>query len=537
MKNSVKKVLLGVSTIAMLSSGLIGCRKNNDNPNQIDIYVVNAGYRYEWVNAIKDLFLKEDWVKEKYPNLTVSIYQNDNQTYAETIMDAGRSSNKFDLMFSMNLAKFSGHEDALDLTDVVYNKEIPGTTTLYKDFLNSSFLKSYEYYPKGDTSGEPRYYFAPWAGGMNGIVYNATFFEQRNYKVPNTTDELVAICKDFRDATYKADDKLNSQYCFIQGKEEGYFNNLFDVFWTQYQGIDGYIDFWNGIDDGTLSKAIFTQQGRLKSLNVYKQLLMESEHFVSPSSDSQTFMASQRNFLKGAALFNCNGDWFVSEMKEIKEDIINHGGANYTFKMMKTPIVSSIIGRCDTIENDAELSALVTAIDNGDSSLTGEGYEVSQEDYDKIREARRVIHSYGATHQAIIPSYALAKDAAVDFVRFMATDKAQDAYIKATDGASLPFNYNLKEKNPTLFNEIDPLHQDRINYVTSSFTNAYTLPSKYNFPLNKYGHVDAFYLSNGYDFFTKIRKDGKEPQQYYDDTIAYYTDTVWNDTLRNAGLR
>jgi hypothetical protein len=119
----------------------------------------------------------------------------------------------------------------------------------------------------------------------------------------------------------------------------------------------------------------------------------------------------------------------------------------------------------------------------------------------------------------------------------MATDKAQDAYIKATDGASLPFNYNLKEKNPTLFNEIDPLHQDRINYVTSSFTNAYTLPSKYNFPLNKYGHVDAFYLSNGYDFFTKIRKDGKEPQKYYDDTIAYYTDTVWNETLRNAGLR
>ena len=119
MKNSVKKVLLGVSTIAMLSSGLIGCRNNADNPNQIDIYVVNAGYRYEWVNTIKELFLQEDWVKEKYPNLTVSIYQNDNQTYAETIMDAGRASNKFDLLFSMNLAKFSGHEDALDLTDVV----------------------------------------------------------------------------------------------------------------------------------------------------------------------------------------------------------------------------------------------------------------------------------------------------------------------------------------------------------------------------------------------------------------------------------
>ena len=537
MKKNVQKVLLGVSAVALLSGMLLSCKKNTDNPNQIDIYVVNAGYRYEWADAIKKLFLSEEWVKEKYPKLSINIFQNDNQTYAETIMDAGRASNKFDLMFGMNLAKFNGHEDVLDLTDLVYNKEIPGTTMLYKDFLNGSFLKSYEYYPKGDTSGKPRFYFAPWAGGMNGIIYNATFFEDRNYKVPNTTDELVAICKSYRDATYNPSDRINSKYCFVQGNDEGYFNNLFDVFWTQYQGIDGYIDFWNGIDDGTLSKGIFTQQGRLKSLNVFKELLTESEHFVSPSSDNQTFMASQRAFLKGSALFNCNGDWFISEMKEIREDIIAHGGENYTFKMMKTPIVSSIIEKCESIENDAELSALVAAIDSSSTSLSGDGYEVSQEDYDKIKEARRVAHSHGATHQTIIPKYALAKDAAVDFVRFMATEKAQDAYIKATNGASLPFNYNLKEKNPTLFNEIDPLHQERIEYMSSSFINTYTLPSKYNFPLNKYGQVDAFYLPNGYDFFTEMRKNGKQPMKYYNDTLAYYTDIVWQEALRNAGLR
>ena len=145
MKKNLTKVLVGVSALAVLSGTLIGCRRKKDNPNNLDIYITNAGYRYEWVSAIKDLFLEEDWVQEKYPKLNVTIYQNDDQNYTETIMDAGKSSNRFDLMFGMNLAKFNGSEDVADLTDEVYNKEIPGTNTLFKDAIFKAYLQSYEY--------------------------------------------------------------------------------------------------------------------------------------------------------------------------------------------------------------------------------------------------------------------------------------------------------------------------------------------------------------------------------------------------------
>ena len=528
MKKNLTKVLVGVSALAVLSGTLIGCRRKKDNPNNLDIYITNAGYRYEWVSAIKDLFLEEDWVQEKYPKLNVTIYQNDDQNYTETIMDAGKSSNRFDLMFGMNLAKFNGSEDVADLTDEVYNKEIPGTNTLFKDAIFQSYLQSYEYYPKGNHTGDPKYYFAPWAGGMDGIIYNEFFFNENSYKVPNTTDELVSICNDYHN---------KGKYCFIQGNDENYFNSLFDIFWGQYQSIEGFINFWNGIDDGALSKGIFEQKGRLEALKVFDQLV--HNNFVSEDSDFQNFMSNQRQFLKGKSLMNVNGDWFVSEMKEIKEDIKKNDpvSAQYSFKMMRTPIISSIINLCDTIDDDTELSALITAIDKDDPKLIGTGYDVSQEDYDKIKEARSVVTSHGSTHQAIIPIYALRKDAAIDFLRFMATSKAQDAYIKATDGASLPFSYDLKTKNPTLYNEIDPLHQDRITYLNSEFIKPYSLPSKYNFPLNKYGGVDAFYLSGGYDFFTKMRKDNKKPNTYYDETIAYYTDERWEDVLRRAGLK
>lgn len=534
MQKIFKKIVLASAVLGVVGT-LASCSGSKDDPNTLEIYITNAGYRYEWCEALRDRFLEQDWVQEKYPNLKVTVYQNDSQTYADTLMKAGKSSNRFDLLISMNLIGFSGTEDVLDLTDLVYNTKIPGTDTLYKDVVFGSYLESFQHLEKGDYGAEPRYYVAPWAGGMNGIVYNESFFEELDYKVPNTTDEFIAICKDFHDRTYKGE-KNTTQYVFIQGKDESYFDNIFDVFWGQYQSIQGYYDYFNGIHDGALSRKIFEQKGRLKSLEVMYDLVGNNNNYVSPKTSYTIFMESQRVFLKGEALFNVNGDWFVSEMKNIKQDMADRDGINYSFKMMRTPIVSDVIELCDTIEDDAELSALITAIDNEDTALMGQGYEVDQEDYDKIKEARGVVSSLGSNHHMIVPSYALCKDAAVDFIRFMATNTAQDEYIKTTNGASLPFTYDLEENNPELYASIDPLHKERIAYLNSDFLKPYTLPSRFTFPLLRYGGVDAFYLGNGYDFFQKMRMDNKLPSTYYNETIEYYTQARFDDACRRAGL-
>lgn len=538
----IKKGILLVASSALLVTALTGClKKNKNNPNALDIYVVDAGYKTDWAYKIKDLFMQQDWVKEKYPSLTVNITKNDDQAYAETLLKTGKTANKFDLMFGLNLLGPEPTEyDLSDLTDSLYNDVVPGTNVKYRDYIFESFLTSYGYRPKGDFISDYKFYSAPWAGGMDGIVYNVKFFQDYGYEVPRTTNELVAIVKDFHDRTYT---NADGQFAFIQGSDEGYFDYLFDIFWAQYQSVEGYVNYWNGLDEEhTLSKNIFKQKGRLESAKVFQQLLA-SEEYTSPKSFYQNFITNQRAFLKGTSLFNVNGDWFVSEMKTIKADIIRYDPSyNYSFKMMKTPIISAVADVCETIEDDAELSALVNAIDNESVALAGDGYEVSQDDYDRIKEARGVVHSLGSGHNSVIPNYASNKDAAVDFLRFMATETAQSAYIEATDGASLPFTFDVANRNPELYAKLDPFHQDRISYMNSTFFRPSTLVSKFSFPLMKYGGVDAFKLPNGYDFFKNFNlkdSDGskKTPQKYYDDTIAYYTDSIWDDVVRRAGLK
>ena len=46
-----------------------------------------------------------------------------------------------------------------------------------------------------DISGETAYYAVPWAGGFNGILYNADKLKEYG-EVPVTTDELLAVMKE-----------------------------------------------------------------------------------------------------------------------------------------------------------------------------------------------------------------------------------------------------------------------------------------------------------------------------------------------------
>lgn len=535
MKN---KHLLTLSTLALTTAALLsGCgNKVKDDENTLEIFVVNAGYKTAWCYSIKDAFIQQDYIKEKFPNLNVVIHESDNQQYGKTRLDAGKSSNTIDLFFDIGLIEYNGKEDLLDITDSVYNAKVPGEEVLFKDKISKSYYDSFKYDGQSDPAKKDHLFFAPWAGGMTGILYNSKFYNDCGYTVPNTTDELLAICADYK--------SKHEGYSFLQGNDEGYFNYLFDVFWTQYQSIEGYDNFWNGIDDGARSRNIFRQKGRLEALKVYENLVKYSNGYVNPNSINQNFATAQQLFLKGQSLMNVNGDWFVSEMKDVRQKIekVNPQTKDYVIKMMKTPIISAIkdVLPGKTVESDAELSALVKAIDAHNTSLTGEGYNVSQIDYDYVKEARSITYSIGAGHQACIPSYAKAKDLAVEFIRFMATDQAQEIYIRATDGASMPFSYDLKAKNPTLFNEIDILHQDRINYFADTFVVPHTLKDKYLYPLCHYGNVDTFRLSNGYDFFTQMGKESgaKTAQQYYDETITYWSqEGKWDTALESAGLK
>lgn len=528
MKKLRSVALLVGGAVCAATLGMAACGpKIPDTADALEIYCWDAGYGVQWCTDIIAIFKEQDWVKEKYPNLEVYFASNDTETFASSKLSAGSRANSYDLLFGSQLYGYAGPNGSLlDLTDVVYNAQVPGETVLYKDKMNKSYRASNKYF---DTTnqGTEKYYMLSWAGGMDSIIYNETFFDELGYSVPNTTDELAALC-----ASYKANSAHNG-YSFIQSRGDDYWQYLFPIWWAQYEGIDNYLNFWNGIVNDAYSTAIFDQKGREYSLGVYENLLKYNKGYVNPAGFTQTFMVAQTNFLRGESLMHVNGDWFSSEMRTIMGEVDN----GYVFKTMRMPIVSALGEKLGI--TDAELSAIVSYVDAvaaGESATepaftSTKGYS-TEKVVGAVREARTIVHSIGPAHTAVVPSYATAKDAAVDFLRFMGTDVALNAYTKATYGASLPMDYTV---DATLYSQLSTAQQSRIDYFQSGL-DIYVLPAPQAFPLARYGGLDAFVTQN---YFSTFYADGnsKTPADYMRETKNAWTESKFQEALNAAGLR
>ncbi len=550
-----KKVLKTVACLALASTTAFAaaCGGNDvpDSEQTLQIFVSDHGFGTNWAHKIVELFKEQEWVKTAYPQLEIIVNTNDQNTYVQTQLNAGKSANTFDLLFGNQLTDYNGSSEILDLTEVVYNKEVPGETVLYKDKMNASMRDSYAYYNLNDADAQAQYYQAPWQGGMTGILYNADLLAEYEIEVPRTTDELIVACKKI--TALNADKGTAKKYAIIQSKEAPYWDMyLYPQLWAQYDTAAGVNKFYSGKDsEGATSRNIFTEyQGRVEALEVFYDLFKYSEGNIHPYSFTQTFMVSQAAYLDGAAVFHVNGNYFEEEMKEDVATRKNNGAKIYNIKMMKHPIISNLVKEpvCASIagENggtaDQELSALVKAIDTAiesektkaDIPLEGEGYKVDQGAMDRIIEARFTTASSLSTG-AVIPSYATGKEVAIDFLRFMATDIALDAYTETTLGTTLPFAHNVKATNPTLYASLSNMQKEIITYLNSSVSKIYSPLGKYAFPLNNYAELKPFVAGDYWATFS-AENNTKTPQDYYQETISAWTEDKWNTAKANAGL-
>lgn len=237
-----------------------------------------------------------------------------------------------------------------------------------------------------------------------------------------------------------------------------------------------------------------------------------------------TFTQAQAQLILGNGLMMVNGDWLENEMKSVEDEDEN----KYTFRMMNTPVVSAIIEKCETIADDATLSRVIDYVDgNLDRS---EIADVSDADIARIDEARHCRHSIGGQHTVGIPVYATAKELAKEFLKYMATDEAQQIYMDCTSGNMLPFMYDI-EKNAELW-------EKKSDYSKSIY--ALTEGAIY------YGG-DGNAINGLSDwtggrenpeiFFTaQNAADRKTPKQIFDEEYAYWTVEKWNLLLKSAGL-
>lgn len=538
MKKMFSKMVSAVIACVFACSLAVGCTKKvPDTEDTLEIYIQELGYGKQWLYDAIELFKQEDWVKEKYPKLNIpEPNYNASYGYGNTLIKSGTTTT--DLIFTMAMdanlhteRDERGNAYVASMNDL-FESTVPGENVKYKDKMFESYEEVCGY---NDESGNKIYRSVPWQCSYSGIMYNHDILTALGIDVPRTTDELIAACK----AVYDLDGSnaaYTNKYSIgvsVERAEANYWESIiFPMWWAQYEGLEGYYDFFRGIHDGARSKDVMTQMGRLRSLEVIQSLL---SRYVDKKFATLEFTSVQTNLLNGNILFMPNGDWLYEEMRTVVNDL-KAQGTTYDIRFMKNPVISAIVDKTPSIKtlaaqqsktNDAVLGEVIDAIDSGASEFTG----VSAKDFARIREARTAILIGDQGSQAFIPAGATAEGLAKDFLLFLSTDKAIEQYMKSTGGATMPFRYTV-DTHSELYAGFDNIQKTRSSIFNNNPTFAKSTRGE-EFKIHYLGGLSPYPVDTRID---EAFLDGKKTaKSYYDDCVAYYNDTRWRDVLRNAG--
>lgn len=544
MKRSWKKVVVFVLATVM-SVLCVGCgntsNPNANNPDALHIRVFDGGYSTSWLTQIAKSF-------EKDTGIPVDIKPPVSDTSGwVTEIDSGES--KIDLYFGNTSGMDYAVKDGLtiggqkystylaDLTDM-YNTKVPGEDILYKDKLIASvrdaanFDLEYDnenkiYNEKSDTG---KFYTANWANGSLSFVVNMEAWDSSWGEFPKTTDKMFELCEKI--ISGNAGKSISEMiYPFVYSISNSYWPFIFETWAYQYMGKDEYQAYINGYDESgnRFTKELLRYEGFLESLETIEECLKARgkdniDCYSYPYSTSIDFTTSQFYLLNGKGIMQPNGNWIIGEMaanyKNAKEMDI---------RFEKVPVISSIRDRCQTIEDDDELAALVTAIDEGSEALVGEGYDVSREDFDRVFYARRLVITMGNTHGAFVPAYAKNIDKAKEFLLYMAKDSSLEIYYEETMGSTLPFNYDYSNSSY----EVSRLIQSERDMLSTADVQPYSMStnSKYRFfsQTGFNGMYMPYVITSGAEtYFSAVNEaDRKSAQEIFDDNYEYAL-TNWN---------
>ena len=444
-----KKLLVSTLVLTMACSATFaGCNKENPDltdPGVLNIVMPDLGYGTDWMKSLGAAFTAKTGTK-------VNVEVTPTEGSYVTEMRAGTAKydiyllrdNTFNLVTN-NTANYSGYDCILANLDDVYDSNVMGENVKFKDKMKDSF-EAYNRIYATYGSDEYHYYAVQWCDSVYSLIRNLDVWKS-NWAVPNTTDELLTLSAQMKGEGY---------YPFIWSSQATYWWQAANLWVTQYQGYEdmyGKYGFWNGYAEGAtegseISPDMWMRDGIYYCLDVLDNLMKNSNGYQHPLSTTVDFTTAQGYFLTPSQkiAMMVNGDWLYKEMSK------NYSNAN--IEMFAMPVVSAIRNHPDcegTIENDAELSALIKAIDNGSTALSGEGYEVSQKAFDKVYEAR---HMYTPAtqmnHIMVSPSYSDSLDIVKQFYLFLASDEGLSTYSSSSGGFQLFFDASETVKQASL---------------------------------------------------------------------------------------
>lgn len=524
MKKFISLLLTMVSVFSAFALTACSCSDKDSGENVIQINYWKAGLGDEFFKSIVEEFKKD------YPEYGVEVNYKEDFSDFGTKIQLGAKYNHVDLYFG-TIPDPSYNIDYLEPLNSVLDEVNAGETKKVGEKIDSYLLDNAKYW-------DDKYYSLPYGGGICGIVYNNKLMQdvltENSIKIPNTTDEL-------KDLVIYINEKYGQNRKSFIHFAGGYWQYVQDVWQAQYDGIDGYENFYRlgtaantiGTKNETPSKDVLTaKDGRYKVLEVFEDLLGGGGRHVVAGSNSATHTEAQTKFLNGQAVMMCNGAWLVNEMRgvEFKEEFTAND-----FRVMRTPVISSIIDKLDTVNNDEDLSAIIDKIDAGkDYSDPEVSVLCSENDYNRIKEARGLIWQVFSEHGACIPNYATAKEAAKKFVKFYFSDKAQKIF-NDTVHIALPFTYDNAENEPDISSWTN-FEKDMYNFANSltmlgvangKRSSLFTTGGLMNYPAIENNNTIISVMSRASDY--------KDADYVWGEMVKLY-DKNWSTYMSNARL-
>ena len=497
--NKKFKFTATVLGMLLLSTGVMaGCNGGGDNTDsgavkEVQIGVVSKGYGNEFAKSLAEEYNK------LHTDVKVTVKKTTpTATYQDTQLQLGKKRNNIDIFFTVTNTIFSTQSDATlyhwaDLSDVydsaaVGYAEADGTRTI-EDLLDPSFVRDFTY-----TDGKQ--YSMPWTSGVVGLLYNKTKWDATNTNLknagkeeltlPKTTDEMFTLFEKIKTEDVKA--ASGNAYAFSYSGQNSYMHFMFNSLWPQYEGKTASENFFEGKNEqGVYTADIYNTKGREYAYDVVRNMILKSNGYVNDGDSSQTYDLEQLSFLRGNALFSCNGDWMEREASAK----FNPGDADVA--ILRTPVMSEIVNN-DKIkadftgtdaEKDAKLSAIVAFIDenyiDGNSAPSEEDaatLDVSLTTLEFINHARLVRHTL-PDFVAVIPEYSNELNEAKDFLKFMYSKAGQEIVMRETYGCGAPLTIDYSQMD--YYQNGTSYTRSRLDLIKKSipYGNAMNYPMEY----------------------------------------------------------
>jgi ABC-type glycerol-3-phosphate transport system substrate-binding protein len=266
---------------------------------------------------------------------------------------------------------------------------------------------------------------------------------------------------------------------------------------------------------------MWKRRGLLYALDVLDELVKADNGYQHTLSMSVNFTTAQGYFClpENKIAMMPNGDWLYNEMKT------NYPKAN--LRMMALPVVSAIRHHPDcegTIANDAELSALIAAIDAGETAISGTGYNVSEKAFNKIYSARKM-YGCGPNIQSLMvtPTWSDSKELVKQFMLYIASDEGQIKMAQSGAGFTLGFDMSETVRNAVMASANDFVKESQAIKFDSEVA-----------PMHVY--KSRLFSLGGMSVWPTIELGYQQPELIFSLEGKGYMDaeTVWSQNYQNA---